>query len=604
LRAKVSVGLFLLALAVRLGYLHGLSTSPLFRIPIVDAKTYVEHAHVIAEGGTDGRAEPFWQPPLYPYFLAAIYGLLGGGPYPPRLIQMGMGALSCVLVYWIGRRVFGERIGLLAGLIASICGVFLYFEGELLATTLAVFLDLAAVLMLLRAADGPGWWGWLGAGLVLGLAALARPNVLLFLPCALLWIWKLPNAGTIRRVPAWVRVLVFCSGIAGVISVVTVRNYLAGREFILISSNAGINFYIGNNPDYDKTVAIRPGPDWEQLAGMPLMAGITTPAARSRFFLSKSWSFIRGYPLEYVGLLLKKVRLFWRADEMGRNSDLYYARRYSVVLKLLLWKRWIGFPFGLIGPLSLLGMILCWPRRREVLLPLLFVLAYTFSVVLFFVCARYRAPVLPFLILFAAYAVHWGIRRVRTRQYRAVAGSAVLLTVLLLGSNWGIGAMAQDSPEVHYHLGYGYAQRGMYARAAAEYERVLNLDPNRLRARNNLAAAYAQLGVYDRAISEYRRAVQISPNEPHLRYNLAATYARSGRYREAIEEYRRVLDLAPEGWKARVHFGLARAYAYSGRISEAISEYRQTLEFAPDHRSARAALSELRRRGEDPRSHE
>lgn len=577
MKVKIPVALFLFALTVRLGYLHGLSTSPLFRIPIVDAKTYFEHAREIVEGGTNERSSPFWQPPLYPCFLAGIYGLFGEGAYPPRLIQMGIGAFSCVLIYWIGRRIFTERAGLLAGCIASICGVFLYFEGELLATTLAIFLDLAAVLALLRAADTPRWRGWLGAGLILGLAALTRPNILLFAPCAILWIWKLPH-GRPRQAPPWARVLAFCLGLSLLISVVTVRNYLVGGEFILISSNAGINFYIGNNPDYDRTVAIRPGPDWEQLAGMPLTAGITEPAARSRFFLSKAWTFIRGHPLRYLRLMLKKLRLFWRADEIGRNSDLYYARRYSSVLSALLWKRGIGFPFGIIGPLSLLGMILCLSRWREVLLPLLFVLSYMASVVLFFVCARYRAPVLPFLILFAAYAVWWWIRRTGERQYRAVLGSLSLFLVLLFGANWGIGAMAADDPEVHYHLGYAYAGRGMYARAIAEYERALDGDPTHLSARNNLAAAYAQRGMYDRAISEYRRTLRISPDEPRIRYSLAGTYARCGRYREAIEEYLRVLELAPEGGMARTCFGLGHAYVKSGRVAEAIAAYERAVD--------------------------
>ena len=50
-----------------------------------------------------------------------------------RLVHVGLGVLSCLLVYALARHAFGEQVGRIAGIMAALCGSLLYFEGELLA---------------------------------------------------------------------------------------------------------------------------------------------------------------------------------------------------------------------------------------------------------------------------------------------------------------------------------------------------------------------------------------------------------------------------------------------------------------------------------------
>ena len=84
------------------------------------------------------------------------------------------------------------------------------------------------------------------------MTALTVASVLLFVPVALLW------ARRQARAPVGALIL----GFALVIAPVTLRNRVVGGEWVPISYNAGINFYLGNNPDYDRTTNIRPGRDW------------------------------------------------------------------------------------------------------------------------------------------------------------------------------------------------------------------------------------------------------------------------------------------------------------------------------------------------------
>ena len=58
----------------------------------------------------------YWQPPGYPYALAAVLWLAGPEFLAPRLVQAGLGALTATLTCAIGMRVFGRAVGLGAGL--------------------------------------------------------------------------------------------------------------------------------------------------------------------------------------------------------------------------------------------------------------------------------------------------------------------------------------------------------------------------------------------------------------------------------------------------------------------------------------------------------
>ena len=240
-------GLFLLALAVRLVYLEHSQDNPFFSAPVVDAHSYVAQARQIAEVSWVGD-KPFWQPPLYPYFLALIYAVSGDLFWTPRFIQFLLGAASCALVFGIGRQIFGTRVGLFAGAMACLYGPSIYFEGELLPTALAVFLNLLLLLVLLQPDRGRGQA--LVSGLVQGLAIVAVPNAALLAPCACLWYWK-STERAVRSKLIWC--LLFAATASAVVGAVTARNWVVSGEFIPLSWNGGVNFYLGNHPDYDRS---------------------------------------------------------------------------------------------------------------------------------------------------------------------------------------------------------------------------------------------------------------------------------------------------------------------------------------------------------------
>src|SRR5262245_25386893 len=85
---------FAVALAVRLVHLWQMSESPFFSVLMGDGRSYDEWARRIAAGDWLGT-DVYYQAPLYPYFLGAIYTLFGRDLFVARLCQAFVGALSC-----------------------------------------------------------------------------------------------------------------------------------------------------------------------------------------------------------------------------------------------------------------------------------------------------------------------------------------------------------------------------------------------------------------------------------------------------------------------------------------------------------------------------
>ena len=575
------------AFALRLLYIFQSQRSPFYDFPLVDAKTYTQAAAAMALGHFGDQ--PFWQPPLYPHFLGVLYALFEPSFTLPRLVQAALGATLCLLIFRLGR-VFSPTVGYLAAGLAACYGPFIFFEAELLPPALALVLNLLALWALLWAVEGRPQ-RLLLPGFLFGLAALCVANVLAFVPVAALWlVW-------VRR-SRLVGVAMLLLGTALAIAPVTLRNYYVGGDWVLISYNAGLNFYIGNNAQYDETVAVQPGPAWLELTARPRVeAGVTQPSAQSRFFFAEAWDFIRQQPFAYLKLLLYKLYLFWHGDEIGRNQDLYFACEYAPLLQVLLWKYGVAFPFGLLAPLALVGLGLSYRngllRRPEPLLLALFAGAYMLTVVAFFISARYRLPVVPILLIFAAYGgrelyLLW--RRGAYRDLLVGCGAAFLLTV---ACNFRVGTMnVEGDAHTHYRLGYVYEKKGLPINAVAAYEQALTLDPDIKWARFNLASLYARNGEYNRAIAAYGEFIRRFPEVARARLALGNVYLRTGRYAEAIAAYESLLS-AKDADAADLYGRLGYAHAQLGQLGQAAVAYERLVAAKPDSLQARLQLGEL-----------
>ena len=553
--------MFLLALLLRLAYIGQIEDGPLFAEPAVDARTYTEHAARIAAGNWLGRGEgPFWQPPLYPYLLAAVRWLSADSFFHSvRCAQALWGALLCALLYFMGRRLFHQRTGLLAGLAAAAYGPFLFFDGELLPASLATALNTLGLALLLRCERRPSAAGFGIAGAVLGLAALAVPTVLLFAGAFAVWL------GLRRRRR---HAAAYLLGVGLAIAPVTLRNLVVGGDSVVISYNSGINFYIGNNSRYEETVAVRPGWEWDALASRPRQAGLERPSRQSAFFWGEAWGEIRADPAAYLRLLARKLFLLGHGGEIGRNQPVYFHRNESSLLAALLWKHaGVAFPFGIAGPLALSGLLLAL-RDRRASLPIVYVAAYGAGVIAFFVTARYRLPMVPVLLLFAAHAAHWTAAALRRRRWTGAALVLGTTGLFAAAANYRVAPMDMEGDAaIHFNIGDALARQGKPWGARQALTRAVQLDSTHWQAWLNLGTLKVRGGDARGALPIFRRVARGAPGRLEPWMNLAGAHMVLGEWQAAAGACRRAMQAAPDSHHP--YGGLVRALAMAGKTERA-----------------------------------
>ena len=180
---KVAAGLiFAIALVLRLLHLREIGLhNPFFELPAADARFYHQWAIEIAGGNWLGEGA-FVLAPLYAYFLGLVYAAFGSGIEAGMIANALLGALSCALVVAVGRRLFDRRVALIASAMIAADSTSIFFGGMLATANLVVPLVLLLVLVAQRAHEFPSAARWFGAGLALGLGALAWQALLLFAP--------------------------------------------------------------------------------------------------------------------------------------------------------------------------------------------------------------------------------------------------------------------------------------------------------------------------------------------------------------------------------------------------------------------------------------
>ncbi|MGB7951203.1 MAG: glycosyltransferase family 39 protein, partial [Candidatus Binatia bacterium] len=218
------------ALLVRLFYLLEIASIPLFHHLAGDGRTYDEWGQRIAAGDWLGQGV-FYQAPLYPYFLGLLQTLFGHSLWLIRLIQIGLGALSCALIFETGRNLFSRRAGIAAGLILSFYAPGIFFDGLIEKSILDLFLLSLLLWLLSRLQTTTPWSRWLALGGILGLLGLTRENALILVVVVPIWISLFFSVVPIIRRLQWIGL--FFAGLLLVLVPVGLRNLTIGGEFKL-----------------------------------------------------------------------------------------------------------------------------------------------------------------------------------------------------------------------------------------------------------------------------------------------------------------------------------------------------------------------------------
>lgn len=600
----------LVAAGLRLAYYLERSAQPDFSFPVSDAGFHDYWARGLASGDwtpppgfpdPEIPSTPFFRPPGYPYFLAGIYRFLSNTYQAPVILQLLMGVWNVWLAFVIGRRWFGDRIALLwAGFMATYWSL-VFFEGELLEPPLLVNLTLVFLWSMGRWIERPGFRRGLIAGVVAGLLALTRPNMLAASVGIGLWAgWKLIREADQRR--AWLLASVgFATALFALVAVSAVRNYRVSGEAVLITSNAGINLFIGNNdaaqgifnepPEIAPFGSVYEVPQLlsrlEQKIGHPM-----GHAEASRYFSGLALSWISSHPDAFLILMAKKVFLFWGSAIVGNNKADSFERAFSPVLSRL------PGSFALMMGLALPGFLLWFRRcpvagsgdspwlsgahpqvRSFVVMSGCFVLFGFLSYWPFFAAERYRLAWLPLVLLFAACGVGAMIGWFRSGQL-APAGLALLAAIAgyaVLAPNWA--DYQPSEADWYYYRGVGHMSHEQFEQAEAYLRKAWEVRPHHTRTLGTYGLALLQLNRNQEAAARLAEALRADPDRPGYLSRYGIALARLGKNPEAIRVFTRALALTPDA--ADLYQNLGLALARTGRTKEALAAFDEAVRLDP-----------------------
>ncbi len=588
------------ALLIRLAYLVDIADSIYLSYPVLDSGWYHAKAMDVLAGDHLAASASF-RVPLYVYFLAGCYAVFGESFAAPLILQAIAGALSCGLIFLIGRKLFGTAAGAIAGFAFAFYGMAIYSDGEVLPTTLFMFFMLLAVWRLLKCLDWRRYRDAILAGVFLGLGFFTRPDIFPFALVMIAVIALLDRSKRGLRLAGTVAIV-----FAGFLMLLGLRNYSAYDEFFIFSPQGAVNLYIGNASFADgKTpmapptayvygVDIDPGEDSIiegcRIAARENMGRELPDSELGDYYMRKTVAEIRGDFPRWTGLMLRKSYYFLNRYERSDIKPVQrFIDRYTNVLKLPLLTYAVVMPFGFVGL-----VVSLYRRKKHALVAAAGMLAWAALAVGFFVIWRYRLPAVPFMAILGGYAACALVKAAVERKYVAAAAMlAGAVGLWAVSSSALLGAADEDYLPTHVvNEGAIYEAAGRYEEALEIYAEGRDMTPSDARPYYHMGRTYAAMGMMDEARDYMARAMALNPNyRPFAYVSLGIALARDEDYAEAAGYFEKALEADPGICIAAYNLGLCQYNL--GRNGEAVETLMRASELCRDDVDATVSISRM-----------
>ena len=116
-----------------------------------------------------------------------------------------------------------------------------------------------------------------------------------------------------------------------------------------------------------------------------------------------------------------------------------------------------------------------------------------------------------------------------------------------------------------------YLDSGKYIEAISDYEHILQNEPNRPTALNNLGICFRSIGNPEKAIEQFDQAIKMNSDYRDAFNNRGMALSDMGEMLEAIDNFNQAIELDSKFWYAFSNRGMA--FWAIGKKQEAYSDY-------------------------------
>jgi 4-amino-4-deoxy-L-arabinose transferase-like glycosyltransferase len=495
-----------------LGYLFCYWQTPVGQTPVLDGAENVLLADKIFSD-TLAR-EPFYRAMLYPAFLA-IFRFLGFAVEDINSIA----AISGIMLHVLNSIIAGfialflwknQRSMFLAMLLYGFYPVALHFAADPLDITMAIFFLSASFLMLLAAINNNDRRLFALSGLLLGTGSVLRANML---PAAGILVLLLPHINWRRGA------LMALGGLLLPVLLGGLLNYMHSGRFLLMPWQGAFNLYAANyqqaNGKYFKQTILLPDRDLSRNPARmeseiifskdhPNKTSYTVEEFNS-YWHHQTIKAIKSDPGAWLKLMGKKIYYLFNNYEQYNNKTYSFYKQLSPVLK------YNPLGFGILLILSILALV---NLKRDINLKLLLqaITLLSMGILAFYVSARFRILLLPFVVALAAGCAHLNKPQLLSRKSLI----AIILTAFITFSGFFAAADTSTWNSDRLLLAHASSRINDYAGQIHWADEVLNNDPQNLQAIRLKLVGFTNLALMGKFTNQ-QQWQQVAPQIGYLK---------------------------------------------------------------------------------------
>lgn len=280
--------------------------------------------YVIPHLGTSYQS--FYSGIFYTLLTALLYAAF---PWPEAavlVVQSLLSALLALVVFSIGRKIWDDRVGALAGFLSFYHPGILYYDTHKLHPLSFDALSIAVATLALLSVGGPHYLRrGLVAGLLLGVAILQRGTMILLVLFG--WVWLIRRLTGIKQICGGCAV--FALGVGLVLAPWMARNYVIHGSPGLITLTPEL-FWRGNVSHSFGSSYLPSGRTVFEEAPEAFRRDVLERDEKGQYsyFLEHDISIIRAAPVRFVQSLLRKFFYFWT---FAPQSGILYPASYFYV---------------------------------------------------------------------------------------------------------------------------------------------------------------------------------------------------------------------------------------------------------------------------------